>query len=417
MSIDFILKMIILVLVKRPNTIEVLMVQEAFEAILDQPASIGFAAFIQSKLDELGITKNYLCKATGVDNKSLTRILNGEAKKVDVVTILKLGDFLGIDYRDVLQHYLAELEVEGIRQIESARKAGFLIRNFDLDGLKQIGFITHKGDFDAIEKKILKFFRFQSLREYEQGRLVFGQLFSRTHRNASEKMLQLWCTTAIGELKEIQNPYIFDLHQVKQVITRLSILTSDEVNGLLSAVKTLFRAGVTVLVNPYIGKTQIRGATFIVDGKPCIVLQDFRKAYDTIWFALAHELCHVVKDLELINHLKYHVSIEKGNNDLFVDETIEQRANDFAGELLLPDKKMKFIAGYIDIPGMVKKCARKWQVSESIIYGQYAHRYKQKFYYSKAKKADVAIQQLLIRDLFGKDDIQTAVEQVKHLYK
>lgn len=385
-------------------------------SILTQPENVSFAEFIQSKLDDLGITKNYLCKAIRIDNKSLSRILNGEAQKVDVVTILKLGDFMGIDYKDFVQHYIAEIKSEEIHKIESARKAGFILRNFDLDSLKNIGFIKSKSDFEMIEKRVLQFFGFDSMLEYAQGMLTLKNLFSHTRRSPSEKILKFWCTTAVKELKSISNPYPFDLSQVKSVVTLLSISTNDEVNGLLNTIRKLYRAGVTVLINPYIGRTQVRGATFIVNDKPCIVLQDFRKSYDTIWFALAHELCHIIKDLRLISNMNFHITFDKSESDLFIDGTIERRADNFASEILLPEAKMKYISGYIDIPGIVKKFARKWQISESIIYGQYAYRYNKPTYYSKTQKAEVAIRQLMIKNLYEEDEIKIAMEHIKNIY-
>lgn len=419
-SLNIYQKRRILGLVKLQNlelTMEVNEITNTIASALARPASLSFAGFIQSKLDEMGITKNYLCKAIKIDNKSLTRILSGEAQKVDVVTILKLGDFMQVDYSEFIKHYIAELQTEEIVKIKSARSAGIILRNFDLGALRRKGFIKSKSNFDEIETRILQFFGIESLLEYEQGLISLRNLFSRTRRSFSDKMLKFWCITAISELKIINNPYPFDLNQIKTIITRLSVLTSDELDGLTYAVRSLYRAGVTVLINPYLDKTQLRGATFIVNNKPCIVLQDFNKSYDTIWFALLHELCHIIKDLSTIRPITYHLSIEKGDGDLFIDKAIEDRANSFASELLLPDKKMKYVAGYIHVPGIVKKCAEKWQVSESIIYGQYAHRYKQDFYYSKTKKAEVAIKQVMVKNLYQDyDKIEKALEQVKNIY-
>ena len=47
-------------------------------------------------------------------------------------------------------------------------------------------------------------------------------------------------------------------------------------------------------------KTQIKGATFVINNKPCIVITDFNKNYGTIWFSLIHELHHVLFDLDSI---------------------------------------------------------------------------------------------------------------------
>jgi len=63
----------------------------------------------------------------------------------------------------------------------------------------------------------------------------------------------------------------------------------------------LFNIGITIVFQPSLPKTQIRGATFLINDKPCIVITDFNKNYATIWFALIHELHHVLFDLETID--------------------------------------------------------------------------------------------------------------------
>ncbi len=386
-----------------------------YSALADAKAP-SFIGFIEAKQEELGLSQRQFAKAIGIELRTFQRILSGEAQKVDVITFLKLSEFLGVDSRELSKLYVAELEAENIRDLGAARRAGFIIRNFDLDYLKKIKFIQDTSSFDVIEERIKKFFGFENIFEYEQGGLKLGHLFSSTKRNGSDKMLHFWCTAAIGELKALDNPYPFDIEQVRHVVAMLSVLTCDEVSGLLNAVRALYRAGVTVIVNPYIGKTQIRGATFIVDAKPCIVLQDYKKKYSTLWFALAHEICHIIKDLDRIRHLKYHISFEEqGDGDIFNDPAIEDRANQFAAEILLPQKHLKYIAGFIDIPGMVKKYAVKWRVSESIIYGQYAYHYKEPRFYSKVISADQAVRHLMIH-LYDKESIRSAVEQVQHIY-
>lgn len=387
-------------------------------ALLAKPASVGFSEYVRRKLDEIGITQNTFCRITGIDNKTLNRILSGEAQKVDLITLIILGQFLGVDYKELAQLYVGELEQDGVRKLQVARKAGFILKHFDIKSLKKIGFIPDEKNFDEIERRIIRFFRYETLFEYEHSNQRLLQLFSKVNRTSSEKMLQFWCVTAFNELKAIDNPYPYDDEQVKQVIARLSILTNDEIGGLLSAVTALFRAGVTVVVNPYLNKTQIRGGTFWVNEKPAIVLQDFRKKYSTIWFALAHELCHVMKDMDRIRHLKYHISFEDEENagvNMFIDRAIEQRADNFASEILLPESKLRFIAPNIDIPGMVRKSANSWQVSESIIYGQYAKKYGKPFYYSKDISAEPAVRELLINP-YEKEDIDAAVKELSHIY-
>lgn len=42
----------------------------------------------------------------------------------------------------------------------------YILDNFDLDGLLEIGFIKDKNDFEAIEKRICKFFHLKRVTDY-----------------------------------------------------------------------------------------------------------------------------------------------------------------------------------------------------------------------------------------------------------
>ena len=130
--------------------------------------------------------------------------------------------------------------------------------------------------------------------------------------------------------------------------------------------QALYNIGVTIVFQPSLPKTQIRGATFLVNEKPCIVITDFKKNYATIWFALIHELHHVLYDLDVIEKTSYHLS---GEPDLFLIQ--EDRANKFASEYLFSSEKMRYIERLIHNKVVVAKLANDCQIHPSIIYSQF----------------------------------------------
>ena len=79
---------------------------------------------------------------------------------------------------------------------------------------------------------------------------------------------------------------------------------------------------------------EVDGAAFLVDDGPVIGMTLRRDRLDNFWFTLLHEIAHVV--------LHYRTGLSAGffDDDVTakgVDE-LEEEANDFAGNLLLPDK-------------------------------------------------------------------------------
>lgn len=389
---------------------------DEFYNVLDERAGRastpeGFGQLIGDRLSELGLSQRQLSDALSIGRRSLQRILNGEAEKVDVRTFVKLRFFLATSFDDLAELFISGLDSEELRELHRAKKAGYIARTFDLEGLKRAGFLDSTTDFQAIEERIQKFFGYDSVLEYDSDE--HGSLFSRTQRAYSGQMLRFWVKSARHQIEHLGNPHEFDRDMLVKAIPGLRILTRDEKYGLLRAARALYSIGVTVVVQRYLTGTQIRGATFVVNDKPAIVLTDFNKRYDTLWFALLHELYHVLKDLRIIKEWGVHLT---GENNLAVNEMSEDNADDFARELLLSEDKRKYIAQFIDVPGVVEENASKWNVHPSIIYGTYMWEHGDYEKYRKyVPEPDGALEQLRVHP-WEEESLEQAVDSLQSVY-
>jgi Zn-dependent peptidase ImmA (M78 family) len=137
--------------------------------------------------------------------------------------------------------------------------------------------------------------------------------------------------------------------------------------------------------------TQIRGGTFLSNGQPYIFLTKHPPYYDTLWFALLHELGHVLFDQDILRQGSgSHLS---GREDLFEDPLLEQSADDFATTMLLPRERLAYAKSIIHIPAFVKQVAKEWNVHPSIVYGMHCYANPDDFlkYQRQRLKADEAI--------------------------
>lgn len=322
---------------------------------------------IDDKKKELGISSDrQLSRLMGINKDTLNRIISGESKKVDLISIIKISNFLDLNIEDTVKVYVSSLKPESISEIEDNRKANYIVRNFDIDGLKKIGFIKSKTDFKAIEKRILNFFQIDSIFDYSE--YVAYPLFSKGKKADNDLMNILWVKSAYHHLEKINNPNNFNPKEFKNLIPKIRPYTRMESKGLLTVVRALFMVGVTVIVQKYVSKTAIKGATFLVNGKPCIVLTDYYDRYDMLWFTLFHEICHVMYDLEDLESNQYHLS---GSSDLLLLN--EDRANHFARAMLFDQDKMDFISPNISNPFVVEQYAKENNIHSSIVYGFYLH--------------------------------------------
>lgn len=326
---------------------------------------------LKEKLDESGLTKTQFEKLSGMERRSLDAILDKTSKQTDIIKLLKLAEFLEIDFNEALIVHFKDRPVEEIKELQSSMDITFINKFFDLKTLISLGFINKNDSLEILKERICKFFDINSIYEYE--RELNEAFYSRTKKSFSDKMKDFWIKSSYKYFEIIDNPNEYKRQNLIDMIPKIKPYTQNVETGLLTVFQALFNIGITIVFQPSLPKTQIRGATFLINDKPCIVITDFNKNYATIWFALIHELHHVLFDLETIEKTKYHLS---GEPDLFLIQ--EDKANEFASEYLISSEKMRYIEKMIHNKFMVEKFAKECQIHPCIIYSQYQWRQSEK---------------------------------------
>lgn len=321
----------------------------------------------KEKLDQSGLTKTQFEKLSGMERRSIDAILDKTSKQTDIIKLLKLAEFLEIDFNELLIIHFNNRPVEEIKELQSSMDITFINKFFDLKTLTGLGFIKKNDSLETLKERICAFFALDSIYDYD--RELNDALYSRTKKSFSDKMKDFWIKSSYKYFELIDNPNEYHRQNLVDLIPKIKPYTQNLENGLLTVCQALYNVGVTVVFQPSLPKTQIRGATFFIDNKPCIVITDFNKNYATIWFALIHELSHVLFDLDTIEKTSYHLS---GEPDLFLIQ--EDKANEFASEYLLSSEKMRYIEKMIHNKFMVAKFAKECQIHPCIIYAQYQWR-------------------------------------------
>ncbi len=316
------------------------------------------------KLENSGFNKTQFEKLAGIERKSLDAILYKTSKQTDINKLIKLGEFLEISLEDLLTIHYNERSSEEIKELQDSMDITFINKFFDLKALSALGFIKKNDTLENLKNRINNFFGLNSIYEYD---LDFNEaLYSRTKKSFSDKMKDFWIKSSYKYFETINNPNDFNRNNLIQLIPKIKPYTKNIEKGLTTVFQALYNIGVTVIFQPSLPKTQIRGATFSLNQKPCIVITDLNKNYATIWFALIHELHHVLYDLEIIEKTNYHLT---GEPDLFLIQ--EDRANEFASEYLFSDEKMRYIEKLIHNKVLVGKFANECLIHPSIIYSQF----------------------------------------------
>lgn len=383
----------------------------SFRDLLSTKSSKNLIDGVTERYESLDLTKHQFCNLLGIEKTSWDYILKGKRGKLDVPMLLKLAQFLEIDIQSAVNMYVKHSENEIEKELKVVKKNSFLATYFDLKSLKKIGFIKSIQNLKNIEEKILEFFQFQDLSEYLLQDI--RPLFSQTKIKSSDKMLLFWNRIVLEQIKTIQNPFPFDEKKLLTIIPKMREATLDIENGFNKFIQALFECGVTVIVETYISNTGIRGGTFSNKGKPYIVLTNIYQRYPTLWFTLAHELCHVINDFDYISHQGYHLT---GENDLLNDELQETIADNFAERIFLSEENAKMIEKYITIDEIVSQHAKSWSVHKSFIYARYLKNHNTPNHWKKFQKylisSSPAIKNIEVIDPWKKRTVLETVETI-----
>ena len=322
--------------------------------LFERNADEGFrslAEFFEYHRNELGISQRQMCDGAGVQRKTYQRLIAGESQSNDIVTILALARFFHIEEDEIVHAVERAVTPEEAEQLRRARRTGFIHRHFDLAALKRVGFITTTADIDYIEARIKTYFGFDSILQYSSAPVHLPR-FKRTTKSVSDQMLDFWLHSVNHQFVQIDNQNPYDEKYVRRILRMARALTMDEANGLRRIISELYRAGVTVVFESYLGSTKIYGGTFVIKGKPCVVVTDIYKRYPTLWHSLLHEMYHVIKDQEDIARDGFHLSTEDSFS-LFTSQVSEGFADEFASRALCPPEMLEHVRDQISMPTMV----------------------------------------------------------------
>ncbi len=349
-------------------------IDDLLKSILSNNESFDIRNEFEQKLSDYNVSRTKALKLLNIDKDVFEQIINGTAKQPNLIHVIKIAEFLEINIDKFIQIVLNNQSKTNIGSIDKARKATFLLKNFDVKTLTKLGFFDKDYDTDELVEKVLTFFGYSSIQEFENE--LVEPLYSRTKRNFSDKMKDFWVKSAYQTFRIVDNPNEYDRNKLKDLIVKVKPYSQDVKDGLFTVCKALYNIGVTVIFQDYLSTTQVRGATFIVNGKPCIVITDFNKKYPSIWFTLLHELHHVLFDFDLIETNSFHLT---GDDDLFL---IEDKADSFARDFFMAEDKFHYIKKYIDNPYLVSKFAEENEIHISIVYAFFAW-YQDKLYGKK----------------------------------
>ena len=281
---------------------------------------------LRRQLDAIELSQADLAARSGLSTKHVNQIVQGIAP-ITLETALALERVTGLpatvwnrleaDYREaLLRDSQRDLSKQDIKWIEM----------FPIKELQRAGHLPRKGDTASIYEALLAFFGVADRRAWETVWLSPVASFKRTNAFRSEPgAVAAWLRLGQIKAREVETaPY--SATEFKRALDKARLLTRvDDFDTQL--VRLAAEAGVAVVFAAEIGECRLSGAAWWGSPRRAVIgLSDRYKREDSFWFSFFHEAAHILL------HSKKETFIDDGS----ADDQLEDEANRFAANILIP---------------------------------------------------------------------------------
>lgn len=335
---------------------------------------IHTGSVVQEYLEARGISQKEAASAMGITAKHLSNIIRGKAALTAPVAIA-----LESVIKDVSASYW--INYEGRYQEYKARCEEYAnVSSCDLSKLsKRFHFkeIFGKTNLSVSEQAVL-FLRMFGIKRFEDFSLSFQNAAAFLEDGGNREAIEVWLRLGMKEmaLQDTTDLPDFDPEALERCLPMLRCISmsSDTEQSLEDCRYVLNSCGVLLTHNEVMTESKVRGASLYHEGRPAIFYTKRFKYHDQIWFAIAHEIGHIMG-----GHIVQDRAIVSTEEDDISSDAKESEANFFARRLFLSDDEYalaKEVALSVKenlIGSELRKLAAKYEVHPGILAGRLAH--------------------------------------------
>lgn len=322
---------------------------------------------IKDYLEEYNITQKELMKRTGISEKHISNVIKGKSRLTEEFA-LKLEKVISgveasywLNYEAKYREYIArkkeihQLESLDLPEIAKVFRFKEVFKDIDLSLVEQ-----------AIE--MLKLLKISNFSQFDKA---YDDLAIDFMEDGGEKeAIAVWLNLCESEI-EIQNKDLsskpFDPNKLEESLNKFKILANNEdtKKSILSCRKLCNRLGIYFVRHEAITNCKVRGALTTYDDHPTIYISGRFRSHEHIWFAILHELSHLVLHYNSNDRI---VSVEDDESGK------EQEANQLTRDILIDrEKYAAFTSEGTFTRGSIIAFASSQKITASFVVGFLQH--------------------------------------------
>lgn len=291
---------------------------------------------ISRVLQREALTQKSLSERTGISEKHISNIINGESP-ITVDTALLLENVLGgtASFWINLQKNYEEAKARTERDALLEKEMTCLEKYPYAELVKRGCVAATKKKLEKVEN-LWKFFGVNSLEYVSKTEAVAYRV--RQGADVTCESIAAWLRCGELEAKKISLPP-FSESGLKSTCKELLELTTQDANTFSEGIEQkLYDVGVAVVYLPHFKGTKVNGSVRWVGNNPLIQLSLLGSYADIFWFTLFHEIGHILL------HGKKDQFIEFKNTEVVDSLVQETEADNFAkNSLISPDEYGRFV--------------------------------------------------------------------------
>ena len=317
------------------------------------------------ELEGEGMSQKSLSERTGLTEKHISQIINGEAS-ITVETALLLENALSgsASFWINLEKFYQETKARLERRSQTVKEIS-LVSKFPYKELVKRGYVEQTGNKERKVENLWKFFGANSLAFAEDTSPIAYR--KRNGLKIKSEYIASWLRCGELEAKKNTLPEYSEA-KLKELLPQIKMLSVKSPKEFSVAITLMLSAaGVGLVYVPHFPGTGVSGAVRWVGNNPLIQLSIYYPWADIFWFNLYHEIGH------LMLHGKKDRFIEFDNKKLSVVQDKEKQADDFAGEELIPSKSYsEFTKNLLTKQGVIE-FAKTLNIHPGIVAGRLCH--------------------------------------------
>ena len=325
--------------------------------------SVPTGKVIKSYLDEYGISQKELSARTGVSEKHLSHVLKGSSRLTEELA-LKLEKVLTgvpasywLNYEVKYREALAREKASMVTFSEEEQK--ILAKRFRF---KEV-FKGCNWDLQKQANEMLSLLKISDFKNFEK---TYSNLAVSFMEDGGElEAIAIWLNLCreTAELQEEEVAESFDPKSVRDFLPELKSIAENEdvAFSLVNAAKWLNDKGIYLVIQDAITNCKVRGALTLYKKKPAIFLSLRFKTHDHAWFALAHELGHL-----LLHSTGKETSLTFEDDKNKQNRVQEEEANSFARDFFIDDNAYK---AFVALGSPTKKSIIHFSLSQEVLPG------------------------------------------------